>query len=340
MKISMSVLGKCIVEDEVVPKWQPFYSYLQKRGFEPVSIKSNSSSFHVDLECEGSYVLEFSSHLPSDRKVLIRVEPKCVNPFQYRSEINSIYSNHIVIASKFKTKSESIIWENGHLPERNVLSEILASTKYLNDRVGICLLNQNKFSSVPGELYSLRRLAMNRFVNADIRFELGGRDWDESYVWEFKSKIKNYVANFKSSKLISFSNFFTKLNKKSKNLVMVGSIDDTFKFLSSFEFCLVIENENTYVSEKLLNAVISGCIPIYVGPKLADFGFPANIAIEVGGDTEKIVDIYRNTTPEEKVVIRKAGRIWIESEESYKRWGIEPGFNKLADLLFEIYSYT
>lgn len=119
---------------------------------------------------------------------------------------------------------------------------------------------------------------------------------------------------------------------------MVGLVDDTFRFLSSFEFCLVIENENTYVSEKLLNAVISGCIPIYVGPKLADFGFPANIAIEVGGETEKMVDLFRNATPEEKVRIRNVGRSWIESEESFRRWGIEPGFNKLADLLFEIYS--
>jgi len=334
----MSLLGQCIVEGEVVPKWQPFYSYLQKRGFDPVSVSSKSSSFHVDLECEGPYVLEFSSHIPSERKVLIRVEPKCVNPFQYRKEIDSFYSKHVVISNKFKTKNESIIWENGHLPERNLLIEILASTRYLDDRVGIGLLNQNKFSSVPGELYSLRRLAINRFIDSGIRFELGGRNWDKSSIWEFKSKVKNYVANFKSCKFISFSNFLTKLNKKSKNLIMVGLVDDTFRFLSSFEFCLVIENENTYVSEKLLNAVISGCIPIYVGPKLADFGFPANIAIEVGGETEKMVDLFRNATPEEKVRIRNVGRSWIESEESFRRWGIEPGFNKLADLLFEIYS--
>jgi len=336
MKISMSVLGQCIVDGKVVPKWQPFRIYLQRRGLELVSIKSKSSSFHIDLECEGSYVIEFSRHLPSDRKVLIRVEPKCVNPFQYRKELDSIYSNHVVIASQFKTKKESFIWENGHLPQKKQLIEILASTKNLDRQLGIGLLNQNKFSSVPGELYSFRRLAINRIINAGIHFELGGRDWEKSTFWEFKSKVKNYVGNFKSFRSISFSNFFVNLNKKSKSLIIVGSVDDTFKFLSSFEFCLVIENEETYVSEKLLNAVISGCIPIYVGPKLTDFGFPANIALEVGRDTKKIIDLYRNTTAEQKIQIRKVGRSWIESEESFQRWGIEPGFNKLADLLFDI----
>ena len=44
---------------------------------------------------------------------------------------------------------------------------------------------------------------------------------------------------------------------------------------------LVIENEKTYLSEKLFNALLAGCIPIYIGPELTKFKLPRGIAIEI-----------------------------------------------------------
>ena len=332
----MSVLGECIVEGIVVPKWKPFHNLLLEKGFDLVSIQSGSSDFHFDLECAGPQVFDFSRHLRPDKRVLIRVEPKCVNPFQYLTKVNVFYAHHLVISNQFKTKDESIFWENGHLPSKNLLNQILESTNNSRDRSGICLLNQNKFSTVPGELYSLRRSAINRFLKNNIDFVLGGRDWEKSNFWEFKSKVRNLFVNFGRSKGISFSNFFVNLNKKSSNLIMVGEIDDTYEFLSKYEYCLVIENEETYVSEKLLNAIISGCIPIYVGPDLSDFGFPRNIAVEVGRNPKLMIDVFFNLSAIKKEEIRKVGRIWIESELSYERWGVEPGFEKLTDILLRV----
>ncbi len=51
---------------------------------------------------------------------------------------------------------------------------------------------------------------------------------------------------------------------------------------------MVVENCLNYVSEKLFDSFSARCIPIYVGPKLEDYGIPKNLYIQAEPSLEEI----------------------------------------------------
>jgi hypothetical protein len=52
-----------------------------------------------------------------------------------------------------------------------------------------------------------------------------------------------------------------------------------------------MENEASYVSEKLFDALVYGCIPIYVGPNLEEFGIPQNVAFKIESNSTDVLDL-------------------------------------------------
>jgi hypothetical protein len=71
--------------------------------------------------------------------------------------------------------------------------------------------------------------------------------------------------------------------------------DDKLAYLSHYRFNLTPENSNhkNYVSEKLLDAIYAGCVPIYQGgdnnPEPDIFNPDAIVFIEVGGENESAI---------------------------------------------------
>jgi hypothetical protein len=58
-----------------------------------------------------------------------------------------------------------------------------------------------------------------------------------------------------------------------------GTVEDKLATMSKYKYALVIENSPEYMSEKLMEALFAGCIPIYVGPDPHDYGIPKNLVI-------------------------------------------------------------
>jgi hypothetical protein len=58
-----------------------------------------------------------------------------------------------------------------------------------------------------------------------------------------------------------------------------GPVDDKLKTMSEYKYALVIENSAEYMSEKLMESLFAGCIPIYVGPDPEEFGIPRELVI-------------------------------------------------------------
>ena len=66
-------------------------------------------------------------------------------------------------------------------------------------------------------------------------------------------------------------------------------MDSTVDTMRRYEVAVVIENEPTYVSEKLFDALAAGCIPVYVGPPLGDYRIPQHIAVQVPPDASAVL---------------------------------------------------
>lgn len=100
--------------------------------------------------------------------------------------------------------------------------------------------------------------------------------------------------------------------------------------MATKDFAVVIENSQTYISEKLFDAVIAGCIPLFCGPRLSQFGIPEGVAVELPSRPEKFVDSYRSLTQQEKDLIRENGQLWLNSHDTIATWSQDPALERLA----------
>jgi hypothetical protein len=60
--------------------------------------------------------------------------------------------------------------------------------------------------------------------------------------------------------------------------------------MQRYKFALVIENELSYMSEKLFDAFFAGCIPIYVGPNVANYKIPKGLVIQCQPTVTSLID--------------------------------------------------
>lgn len=115
-----------------------------------------------------------------------------------------------------------------------------------------CLISGNKKSKVGGELYSERIRAIEYFEKKyNEQFDLYGIGWDEK---KFFNRIKIKTKTYKSYK---------------------GIADIKLKEMSKYKYCICYENQNNlngYITEKIFDCFISGCIPIYYGaPNITEY---------------------------------------------------------------------
>ena len=95
----------------------------------------------------------------------------------------------------------------------------------------------------------------------------------------------------------------------------------------------MIENSNTIVTEKIFDALINGSIPIYIGPKLKEYGLPSEIAIEIEGDVSKIESIIANLTDEDVSNYLESMRSFVSSEYFSLNWRSDEVYRKIVRII-------
>jgi hypothetical protein len=333
--VSLSILGQCAAHGTIQEKWRTFPSILEEFGVEIVCVENTGALHHFEIDHQNQVKNLATGSVPVSR-TLVRLEPKCVNPTQYRKSIEKLYKNVVVVSPLQKSQNNQIIWDSGYLPNSIALENKLIKCRSTVKNFEICFVNQNKFSFIKGELYTFRRAAINEFLRKGISFNLAGGDWDKGKMWDLKSRLscfKNTLASYRS---ITLKGFLARVDMKNTNLNYHGKVVDSIDFMAGFRFALIIENEASYISEKLLNAIIAGCVPIYCGPNLNQFGFPNGIAIESGLNINMMISSFQSLSPSEIERVLSIGLEWIQSAQAQERWGLEKSYHRLAKLMTEI----
>ena len=135
--------------------------------------------------------------------------------------------------------------------------------KEINREKLCCLIVSNKNSNFKNELYSERKKLIQWFEeNHPQDFDLYGFGWN-SFRFEgckpiralnrvpFLSKIMNQLIG---EKFVSYE----------------GKVDSKFETMKKYRFVIAYENvkdENGYITEKMFDVFIAGCVPIYWGAK-------------------------------------------------------------------------
>jgi len=110
--------------------------------------------------------------------------------------------------------------------------------------------------------------------------------------------------------------------------------------LENSKFSIVSENSNKYISEKLFDALISGTIPLYIGPELKKSGLPIDIAIQISGESSEIVKIINTLSEFDIRRILANGKAFLKSEQFLNYWTEESVYKLIAEEIKSSLSIT
>jgi hypothetical protein len=305
-------------------------------GLVLVTCKSRESAFHIDIEHVKNSP-NLAAHLLNSpkKKLLIRIEPEAVLPEQYSELVETHYGYIVDTTNKKNSPNTSIIWQNGFLAESDFLSEKVPAN--IGDRMdGIGIVNQNKFSFIKGNMYATRQRVMKKVSKGGLKVTLAGKDWNMAMGLQLKSQISLMIKTLKYRSLLNLMELHLPISKSSSNLVLAGFVSSEVEFLSKFKFALVIENEKTYLSEKLFNALLAGCIPIYIGPELTKFKLPRGMAIEIHEPfAETILARISELSEESESKMSENIRNFLKDPVAFNYWSINQGLERLSDLILD-----
>lgn len=198
---------------------------------------------------------------------LVQMEPTVVLPLNFAASRHSQFGRIITVGGFGSQESASVNWPLVWPPDLEL--EKLQSTVRVERTV---FINGNKMSFVKGELYSLRRRAIRVIDNIDLY----GTQWGSRFASRLIIAVKSFAQALLSLKLPQLTGLSLWFQDYSKHK---GPVDDKLKTMANYKYALVIENSAEYMSEKLMEALFAGCIPIYVGPDPEKYGIPKNLVI-------------------------------------------------------------
>lgn len=173
---------------------------------------------------------------------------------------NWVRRNHAAFTKVFTWNPD---WVDGkkyirfHIP--NKLPDRIDYAPSTADRF-CCLIASQKYSWVRKELYTERLRAIRWFErHHPTEFDLYGQRWDRYYL---RGRL-----SFANPLLARLYQRFPSLPRRSDFPSARGEVASKRTVLQRYRFCICYENASYpgYLTEKMLDAMFAGCVPIYEG---------------------------------------------------------------------------
>lgn len=243
--------------------------------------------------------------------VLIKQEPVVTSPAHLESNPGELFD---LVITRGDPNSKPVFntfqeWDTRFYKSSGRLDRVVA-------------INANKWSAIPGELYSLRRLCYSN----DPRVDLYGRGWNERIGATLLRYAKEVLIAIRFRVRPELLNIKHAFHKPANYL---GSADDKMAALSRYKVSLVIENCESYMSEKLVDAILAGCIPVYVGADPQKFGIPSDLYIKSPADARSVgeaLDLALELSHDE--YLRKV-ESWVELPGIRETWEAVEVFDRV-----------
>jgi hypothetical protein len=264
------------------PVWARFEEFKDLK-FDNLNL--NESDIHFFFDYPVSRPL-----LPGKFNVLVLLEPEVVYPFQYKSKILSKF-DLIIPVGEYRAKRLNLS-EFIQFPVTFIKPVKISKNRYLD----FIILNANKFSANKRSNYKFRRKISRYIYESKKSYALYGKDWKMSKIKEFRERIwairKEVLCKRVPNLMEAFSDYFYKYPE------FKGSPDLKQEVLTKAKFAIIIENESDYVSEKIFDAILSGCVPIYVGPSLSNFEILSSCCFQIDGNVKNFENLFSELTQE------------------------------------------
>jgi len=255
--------------------------------------------------------------------ILFRSEPRCVIPDAF-VESNLIQFDAVLSYGATKDITNRENWAQ-YWPNK-----LFAFDDLVPRAESAVLVNANKLSLTPSELYSLRRECINKL--SFVR--LYGEGWNLGLV----AKLKTLAIEIRKNSVGNLFRYPVHGRLWFHHWPETVAPLDKLKTLSGFRYCLVIENDPNYMSEKLFDALFAGCIPIYVGPPISDYGIPDGLVIQAGASVSDIASAYEKAKAVNYEDYLRKLHAWLSSESTKRAHSSEEVLRRSIDFIELKYS--
>ncbi len=259
--------------------------------------------------------------LRPEQLVLFLMEPAPVIPSQYTPQIWGKYGtvftflDNLVDGKKF----HKMFYPQGQtLPEE---------VRPWFDRKFLVMMNANKYSYVPHELYSKRRAAIRYFERSDD-FDLYGFGWDTNGALSPGAFVQALRFGQPSRYLTDlFGGFRHSPSYR-------GSVKDKHIMLAQYKFCLAFENEactQGYITEKIFDCFFAGSVPVYFGADNVTDYIPSNCFVDLRkfSSFDTLETYLRQMSEADWAAYHNRGQAFIRST-AFARWQPENVFASIA----------
>lgn len=326
--VGISLWGKCLTEQNFEEDW-PLLDALKKNNVTLVPLKDERLTHYVAMDHSQLNFEKYAAKLSLQKRALFVFEPEAVLPMQHQIKVRKKYSRTWVGSPRQILRAEDSWMIMGSLPSPERRKPV--APENINS---VALINENKFSFVPGNLYKFRTDVLRSLSSAGIPVELAGKNWQKGLLWSVKQQFLALGFLVKNRQRFQLSNVQLPL-RPSKLIHLHGRVPNAIEFLKGHDFAIVIENDPNYISEKLMNAILAGCIPLFVGPPLGEYNLPNDLAIQVNGLRRSFEMAIRHTSEEQKARIRDAGAKWLSQQGSDSLWVNDNSLRAMAKAISE-----
>lgn len=287
-----------------------------------------------------------------NQAILIRLEPSSIFPAQYKKRILDKYGLVITTGRKETVNEGFYGIQNpySYLPNPNLqmnrglsIIDILASEDFnlqfnidnwKNRDLTISLIAGNKVSCSKKSNYGLRR-DIAAALPRDF-LVVYGELWNANFYLKLKHRVGVAFHGIQNKTIPNIQSIYGSFFRKYLNFV--GPIADKHVIVKRSKFSLVIENSNQYVSEKIIDAMINGSIPIYFGPNLEEFGFPGrSIAITNLSSPSEITNKIEGLSDEDIQQYLNSIKEFFKSGSFTNNFIDRVVYRKVANKIFEFY---
>ncbi len=174
-----------------------------------------------------SGLIQNLAKIPREKCILFNLEPPVILPESYELERTRAFGKVFVM---FDDLVDNVHYFKFYAPQPRL--QMVDDIPDFSRKKFLTMICGNKDSSHPQSLYAERRKAISYFSRACPQsFDLYGGYWPEQRVWK-------------------------------------GTIPAKWDTLKQYKFCLCYENmgnQKGYITEKLFDCFVGGCVPIYLG---------------------------------------------------------------------------
>ncbi|MFH1520278.1 MAG: glycosyltransferase family 10 [Candidatus Micrarchaeota archaeon] len=276
---------------EVAKPMQVLRYKLKRKGFDLKTIdmskepKNAIAVVFSDLPKKNDTYYQFCiKNKLQDKMYLIIGEPPATRPDCYDQKLHGEFKG----VSTFSTElidNKKYFYYNYVLPIQYGEKVMIPRNKFESQKL-LCNISGNKFSSHSNELYGERVKAidfMEKYHPED--FDLYGTGWEKPMIharWASALKINGMIWRF-WPKNIKIKQFKTHKGPHSKKGLL-----QKYKFTIAYENCIT----NGYISEKILEAMLYGTVPIYSGDPNIEKRIPKDCFIDKR-DFKNYESLYR-----------------------------------------------